>query len=51
MGIVSCYPPYLLYTYGITGVETGKASVMASTEPVVATITGMVICHKLSCNL
>jgi drug/metabolite transporter (DMT)-like permease len=42
-GIVSCYLPYLLYTYGMTKVETGKASVMASTEPVVATLMGALI--------
>jgi DME family drug/metabolite transporter len=40
-GIVSCYLPYLLYTYGLSGVETGKAAVMASVEPVVATIVGI----------
>jgi drug/metabolite transporter (DMT)-like permease len=42
-GIISCYLPYLLYTYGMTKVETGKASVMASTEPVVATLMGALI--------
>ena len=39
--LISCYLPYLLYTYGLTGTETGKAAVMASTEPVVATLVGM----------
>jgi drug/metabolite transporter (DMT)-like permease len=29
------------YTYGLSGVETGKAAVMASVEPVVATIVGI----------
>ncbi|MDR1249943.1 MAG: DMT family transporter [Treponema sp.] len=42
-GLVSCYLPYLLYTFGMTKVETGKASVMASTEPVVATLMGALI--------
>jgi drug/metabolite transporter (DMT)-like permease len=42
-GLVSCYLPYLLYTYGMTKVETGKASVMASTEPVVATLMGALL--------
>ena len=41
-GVVSCYLPYLLYTYGLTGLETGRASVMASVEPVVATLVGIV---------
>lgn len=40
--LFSCYLPYLLYTYGLTGTETGKAAVMASTEPVVATLVGIV---------
>lgn len=39
--LISCYLPYLLYTYGLTGTETGKAAVMASTEPVVATLVGI----------
>jgi drug/metabolite transporter (DMT)-like permease len=42
-GLVSCYLPYSLYTYGMTGMETGKASVLASTEPVVATLMGILI--------
>lgn len=39
--VVTTYLPYLLYTYGLSGVEAGRASVMASIEPVVATIVGM----------
>ena len=39
-GLFSCFLPYLLYTFGLSGTETGKAAVMASTEPVVATIVG-----------
>jgi len=45
-GVVSCYLPYLLYTYGLTGVEAGKASVMASLEPAVATVVGVVVFHE-----
>ncbi len=44
--IVTCYLPYALYTYGLTGVENGKASVMASVEPVVAGIIGVVIFNE-----
>ena len=40
-GLVTCYLPYLLYTYGLTGLETGKASILASVEPVVATLVGI----------
>lgn len=42
-GFVTCYLPYLMYTYGLSGVETGKASIMASVEPVVATLCGIFI--------
>ena len=45
-GVVSCYLPYLLYTYGLTGMETGRASVMASVETVVATLVGVVFFHE-----
>ena len=45
-GVVSCYLPYLLYTYGLTGMETGRASIMASVEPVVATVVGAVVFHE-----
>lgn len=42
-GVVTCYLPYLLYTYGLTGLETGKASILASVEPVVATLVGIFV--------
>jgi drug/metabolite transporter (DMT)-like permease len=42
-GLVSCYLPYRLYTYGMTGVETGTASTLASTEPVMATLMGVLV--------
>lgn len=42
-GLVTCFLPYLLYTYGLNGLENGKASIMASIEPVVATIVGVAI--------
>ncbi len=42
-GFVTCFLPYLLYTRGLVGLENGKASIMASVEPVVATIVGIVI--------
>ena len=46
LGIVTCYLPYLLYTYGLTGLETGKASILASFEPVVATLVGIFVFHE-----
>lgn len=42
-GFVTCFLPYLLYTRGLEGLDNGKASIMASIEPVVATIVGIVI--------
>jgi drug/metabolite transporter (DMT)-like permease len=41
--LVTSYLPYLLYTYGLTGLEAGRASIMASVEPVVATFVGVVV--------
>ncbi|MBR7184291.1 MAG: DMT family transporter [Clostridia bacterium] len=43
MGAVSCYLPYLLYTYGLSGLETGRASILSSVEPVVAALVGIII--------
>lgn len=45
-GLVTCFLPYLLYTRGLEGLENGKASIMASVEPVVATIVGVVIYNE-----
>ena len=42
-GFVTCFLPYLLYTRGLEGLDNGKASIMASIEPVVATVVGIVI--------
>lgn len=38
--------PYILYTLGLTGMESGRASIIASVEPVVATIIGFIIFHE-----
>ena len=42
--------PYLFYTKGLSGVENGTASVLASVEPVVATLVGVVV-YKETLNL
>jgi drug/metabolite transporter (DMT)-like permease len=34
--------PYLLYTEGLTGMETGKAAVTVAIEPIVATLIGII---------
>ena len=46
IAIVATVLPYLLYTLGLSGVENGKAGIIASVEPVVATILGMVVYHE-----
>ena len=40
---VSTVAPYLLYTTGLSRVESGKASIMASLEPVVASVIGVLV--------
>ena len=46
LGIFACMFPYLLYTRGLTGVVASHASVMATVEPVVATIIGVTVFHE-----
>lgn len=43
MGLVvfSTVAPYILYTLGLSHVESGKASILASLEPVVASLLGV----------
>lgn len=41
--LVMSYLPYMCYTYGLTKTENSKASVMASIEPVMAAVVGIVV--------
>ena len=41
--VFSTVAPYILYTRGLARVESGKASIMASLEPVVAALAGVLI--------
>ncbi len=43
VGLVCCTIPFLLYTKGLRTVETGKAAIMAMTEPIVALLCGVVL--------
>ena len=43
LGIVSCLLPYILYTKGLIGLENGKASMISTVEPVVATLISVFI--------
>lgn len=38
--------PYLLYTFGLVCMESSKAAVMASVEPVAATAAGILLFHE-----
>ena len=41
--VVSGFLPALLYSYGLRGEEAGKGAVMASVEPVVASVMGFLV--------
>ncbi len=45
-GVVTTGLPYILYTSGLRYVENSKASIMATVEPVVATLIGVLILHE-----
>lgn len=46
IGFFGCFLPYLLYTKGLEGVPAGQASVMATWEPVVATVLSVLVFHE-----
>lgn len=49
--LVSTVVPYILYTLGLTALENSKASIIASVEPVAATVLGIVLFHeKMTAN-
>jgi DME family drug/metabolite transporter len=41
--VVSTALPYIFYTKGLSQVESGRASIMASLEPVVASVIGVAV--------
>ncbi len=43
LGILSTLIPFLFYTKGLQNMETGKASIMAFVEPMVATLAGIIL--------
>ncbi|MCR5603571.1 MAG: DMT family transporter, partial [Lachnospiraceae bacterium] len=45
-GVLTCFVPYLLYTYGLIGLENSRASILASVEPVVASLIGVFVYHE-----
>jgi drug/metabolite transporter (DMT)-like permease len=44
--LVSTVIPYITYTLGLKSVENGQASIIASVEPVVATLNGIIWFHE-----
>ena len=46
MIVVSGFLPSLLYSWGLKGEEAGKGAVMASVEPVVASLMGIAVFHE-----
>lgn len=42
-GVVTAVIPYLLYTIGLKGVEPSRAAILATTEPMVASLLGVIV--------
>lgn len=47
IGAVSVFVPYLLYTIGLSKIPAGKAAIMASVEPMTATVLGISVYKEL----
>ena len=45
-GLITTVIPYIAYNFGLATVETGKAAIIASVEPVVATLIGFLLFHE-----
>lgn len=43
IGVLCCVFPFILYTQGLSGVETGKAAIMATVEPAVAAVLSFLL--------
>lgn len=43
IGVICCVFPFILYTQGLSGVETGKAAIMATIEPAVAAVLSFLL--------
>ena len=46
LGFVTAFLPYVLYSYALENMESSKASILASVEPVVGTLCGVFIFHE-----
>ena len=43
MGVVTAFLPYVLYSLGLEGMESSRASILASVEPVVGTLVSVLV--------
>ena len=43
LGLVTAFSPYILYSLGLEAMENGRASILASIEPVVAAVISVVV--------
>lgn len=46
MGVVTAVLPYVLYAVGLEHMESSRASILASVEPVVGTLVGVLLFHE-----
>ena len=46
LGLVSTALPFMLYTLGLNHMEAGKASILASVEPLTSTVVGAAVFHE-----
>lgn len=46
LGFVTAFLPYVLYSTGLEHMESSKASILASVEPVVSAVFGVVVFHE-----
>ncbi len=46
-GVVTMFVPFLLYTIGLSKLPAGKASIMATVEPMMATVSGMIFFKEI----
>ncbi len=51
IGLVSAFLPFLFYTKGLEKTPAGKASIMASVEPLVATVCGLFLGEDITISI
>lgn len=46
IAVICTVLPYILYTYGLSGLETGKAAILVTVEPLVGTLLGFFVWNE-----